>query len=45
MQVFAQFSPNFQITFSLFDIVTHVTGCFRLTPQLIEYKHPLFNAA
>ena len=38
------FSSNFQTTFPLFDIETHVTYYFRLTPQLRECKHPLFDA-
>ena len=42
---FYNFSSNFQTTFSLFDIVTHVTCCFRLTPQHRECKHPFFYAA
>ena len=42
---FHNFSSNFQTTFPLFDIVTHITCCFRLTPQLRERKHPLFDAA
>ena len=42
---FHNFSSNFQTTFPLIDIVTHVTRCFRLTPQRRECKHPLFYAA
>ena len=45
LRVFPQFSSNFQTTFPLFDIVTHVTRCFGLTPEHRECKHPLFNAA
>ena len=44
-EFFHNFSSNFQTTFLLFDIVTHVTHCFRLTPQHRECKHPLFDAA
>ena len=44
-EFFHSFSSNFQTTFHLFDIVTHVTRCFRLTPQHRECKHPLFIAA
>ena len=43
--LFHNFSLNFQTTFPLFDIVTHVTRCFRLTPQHRGCKHPLFDAA
>ena len=41
---FHNFSSNFQTTFPLFGIVTHVTRSFRLTPQHRECKHPLFDA-
>ena len=43
--IFHNFSSNFQTTFPLFDIVTHVTHCFRLMPQHRECKHPLFDEA
>ena len=39
-EFFHNFSSNFQTTFPLFNIVTHVTHCFRLTPQHRECKHP-----
>ena len=38
-------SPNFQLTFSLFDKVTYVTGSYRLTPQRTECKHFLKDSA
>ena len=41
---FHNFISKFQTTFPLFDIVTHVTRCFRLTPQRRECKHPLLDA-
>ena len=44
-EFFRNFSSNYQTTFPLFDLVTHVTCCFRLTPQLRECRHPLFDAA
>ena len=44
-EFFHNFSSNYQTTFPLFDIVTHVTRCFRLTPQHRECKHPFFDAA
>ena len=44
-EFFHNFSSYFQTTFPLFDIVTHVTGCFRLMPQHRECKHPLFDEA
>ena len=40
-EFFHNFSSNFQTTIPFFDIVTHVTCCFRLTPHLRECKHPL----
>ena len=45
LRVFHNFSSNFQTIFPLFDIVTHVTRDFRLTPQHRERKRPLFDAA
>ena len=44
-ECFHNFSSNFQTALPLFDIVTRVTCCFRLTPQLRECKHPLFDSA
>ena len=32
-EFFHNFSSNFQASFPFFNIVTHVTRCFRLTPQ------------
>ena len=38
-------SPNFQLTFSYFDLVTYVTGSNRLTPRSTECKHLLKDSA
>ena len=43
--IFHNFSSNFQTTFPLFNIVTHVTRCFRLTPRSTECKHLLKDSA
>ena len=37
-------SSNIQISYFQIDIVTYVTSCYRLTPQLTEYKYFLLNA-
>ena len=37
-------SSNFQFSYSLIDIETYVTGFYRLTLQLTECKHVLFDA-
>ena len=44
-EFFHNFSSNYQTLFPLFDIVTHVTCYFRLTPQHRGCKHPLIDAA
>ena len=39
-EFFHNFSSNFQTTFPLFDMVTHVTRCFRLTPNIESANIP-----
>ena len=37
-------SSNFYSTFSQYDMVTYVTGCYRVTPQRKQCIHLLFDA-